>query len=179
VASAGREPVTPSKDGGESPKPLGSIAEKFEAVRERIDRHARRWLARSELLWRFEHRAEIADTFRTLNQFGDTDARMLLLFSDRESFLRVLKQRRIVAKLKSFANIRIEQLPNRDHLLRPLWVQEIFMDRVALELRELRSATEPQHTAPETQHTAPETQHNGTEPQHTRSQPANEGSLAV
>jgi hypothetical protein len=93
------------------------------------DRYARLHLAEVESLWRLEHRAEIADHGRAIDEFGKTGAPMLLLFSEGETMLRILEQ----------PNIKVERLPTRDHLVRPLRIQDAVLDRYSQALVELRA----------------------------------------
>ncbi|HTW13060.1 MAG TPA: alpha/beta fold hydrolase [Solirubrobacteraceae bacterium] len=107
-------------------------------LRYKVDLRARQRLAENEFLWRIDHRSGIAEASRTVDQLGRSGARVHLLFSENELVLRMLDQRRLTAKLQRFPNINLHRLPNRDHTLRPLWIQEMVFDHFARALQELK-----------------------------------------
>jgi alpha-beta hydrolase superfamily lysophospholipase len=120
------------------PPALLTIRDRFERMRHSIDKLARRYAARSELLWRLEHHAETVAVSRRLDQLGNSGARILLLFSENEKLLRMLTRPELAAKLERWPNIEVERIPTPDHLLRPIWAQEMVFDRVDSALRALR-----------------------------------------
>ncbi len=120
------------------PRPLRALSRIITDNLRAADRRARRHLAEVDLLWRLEHRREIADHLRSIEEFGRTGAPILLLFSEGETMLRILEQSKIAAKLREWPNIQVERVPTRDHLLRPLSSQDAVIDRYSQALLDLR-----------------------------------------
>jgi alpha-beta hydrolase superfamily lysophospholipase len=142
AALSGPEAVDAKPVANGPPGRLQLIVDRLEHIRFAIDRHARRQLARIGLLWRLEHRTDLADASETLDQLDSTGAQVLLLLSNNEEelVLRMLMQPKLAAKLRRLPTIQLELLPTRDHNLRPLWIQEIVFDRVSAALEELETA---------------------------------------
>jgi dienelactone hydrolase len=138
IAFAGPETITASPGRERLPRWLQATVNRLRSLRVVVDARARRLLGGSELLWRLDHRGGIADTARTLDQLGKTGVPMLLMFSEGDPMLRILAQPKPAGRLRRWSNIKVEQLPTHDHLLRSLRVQDMFLDRVAVALRELR-----------------------------------------
>jgi alpha-beta hydrolase superfamily lysophospholipase len=138
IAFAGPETIVATPGRQRLPRWLRTTVDRLTSLRVAVDARARRLLGGSELLWRLEHRAGIADAARTLDQLGGTGVPMLLMFSEGEAILRILAQPKPAGRLRRWPNIEVEHLPTHDHLLRSLRVQDMFSDRVAVALRELR-----------------------------------------
>jgi alpha-beta hydrolase superfamily lysophospholipase len=116
---------------------LLAMRDRFGRIRRSIDKLSRHYGARSDLLWRMEHHREIGDVSRAVDQLGGSEARVLLLFSEDEKLLRMLTRPQLVTKLQRWPNIEVERLPTPDHLLRPIWIQNLVFERVDSMLREL------------------------------------------
>jgi dienelactone hydrolase len=138
IAFAGPETITATPSRERLPRWLQASVNRLSSLRVAADARARRLLGRSELLWRLDHRAGIADAARILDQLGSTGVSMLLMFSEGDPMLRILAQPKPAARLRRWPNIEVEQLQTHDHLLRPLRVQDMFFERVAVALRDLR-----------------------------------------
>ena len=124
------------------PRSPGPLAERLGRAGRALDAALRLRLARSELLWRAEHRREIAGLNTRLEALADSGTQMLLLLSEREPLLRMLAHPRCAAKLARCRGLTVEQLPNPDHLLRPLWIQETVADRFVSALLGFASSSE-------------------------------------
>ena len=116
--------------------------------RRRLEAQARHHLARVEILWRLEHRRELSGLRRGLDQLSGSETRMVLLLSDGEQLLRMLDRRRLAGRLAACPNLVVERLPGDDHLLRPLWVQKVVIDRFISALIELQATPCPPTATP-------------------------------
>ncbi len=121
--------------------PLQAAAAAGGRLRRLVDARARSLLARSDLLWRLEHRREIRDLQRGLEQLRRSRTHLLLLLSENEPLLRMLGQPRLRAKLGGCPALTVERLPDGDHLLRPLWIQELVLNRVTAALPEFGASS--------------------------------------
>jgi hypothetical protein len=65
---------------------------------------------------------------------------MVLMLSEGEQLLRMLHGRGLAGRVAACPNLVVERLPGEDHLLRPLWVQRVVIDRFISALLELRAA---------------------------------------
>lgn len=156
TALAGPEALTGEPVAASWPPALQQAADRLGRLRRTLDARARRRLARSELLWSLEHRREIRDLHRRLDQLHGSGTRMLLLLSDNEQLLRMLDRPRLAARLAGCDGLVVERLPDEDHLLRPLWIQELVIRRFTSALLELgaagaRTSTENNLDAPDRQ----------------------------
>jgi pimeloyl-ACP methyl ester carboxylesterase len=140
TAVAGRRALTQTSTSSQLPGALQKLAERLATLRRAAEAEGRRRLAHSDRLWRLEHRREIAGLSRGLTQLQRSDTRMLLLVSEGEPLLRMLDQPRIKAKLDRCANVEVEELPHDDHLLRPLWIQEMVVSRFVSALLDFTSS---------------------------------------
>jgi alpha-beta hydrolase superfamily lysophospholipase len=129
IAIAGPDALLAEAVPSPVPSALRPLAERIAAARRSLDATLRRRLARYDLLWRIEHRREIAGLNARLDALAETGTQMLVLLSQEEPLLRMLERSKPAAKLARCTNITIERLPNDDHLLRPLWIQEIVVER--------------------------------------------------
>ncbi len=93
-----------------------------------------------ELLWRFEHRANISGASKTLDQLDRNGAKVLFLFSGNETVPRILGLSRLAARIDRSPNVALEHLQTGDHNLRPLRIQELVLDRVSSVLRDVSSS---------------------------------------
>jgi pimeloyl-ACP methyl ester carboxylesterase len=123
------------------PRPLLVLADRLSQLFRSFDAEVRRRLAHSDFLWRLEHRRELASLELRLDELAQARVRMLLLLSENEQLLRMLERPKPAAKLARCPRIRVERLPGVDHLLRPLWIQEIVIERFVSTLLEF-AATE-------------------------------------
>jgi dienelactone hydrolase/predicted alpha/beta-hydrolase family hydrolase len=112
------------------------------------DARLRQRLARHELLWRVEHRREIFGLNRRLGELEANGASVLLLLSEGEQLLRMLEHPRTAARLSRCPMVRVERLPDEDHLLRPLWVQEMVVERFVSALLDFTASTAPNPAQP-------------------------------
>jgi pimeloyl-ACP methyl ester carboxylesterase len=100
-----------------------------------------------ELLWRFEHRANISGASKTLDELNQNGARVLFLFSGNETVPRILALSRLAAKIDRSSNVELELLQTGDHNLRPLRIQELVLERVSSVLRDVGASVN--RTTPE------------------------------
>jgi pimeloyl-ACP methyl ester carboxylesterase len=107
-----------------------------------IDAAARRRFAQVDMLWRLAHRAEVAALLAEIHRFGSADARVVLLLGEEEGLVRLLSLHKLAAALHRYPKIKLERLPMRDHLVRPLWAHELVFDHVSLALEEARATVE-------------------------------------
>jgi pimeloyl-ACP methyl ester carboxylesterase len=114
-----------------------------------IDAAARRRLARVDMLWRLAHRAEVATLLAEIHRFGSADARVVLMLGEEEGLVRLLSLHKLAAALHHYPNIKLDRLPMRDHLVRPLWGHELVFDHVSLALEEARTTAERLEAEPE------------------------------
>lgn len=142
IAAAGADALTPEAQPRRLPQPLRQVADAAAGFGRRIDARMRHRLAHSDVLWRIEHRRELAGLVLRLDELAATDTRMLLLLSENEQLLRMLELPGPAAKLSDSTRITVERLPDPDHLLRPLWIQEIVIERFVAALRQLAGADE-------------------------------------
>ncbi len=124
------------------PSPIRATVDRLIHIRYLIEYGARRRLAGFDVLWRMSYRREIAKIAEALEELGDTDAQMFLMFTQGEEILRFLAQPRVAATLQRRRNLDVTMLPSGDHMLRPLWLQELLFGRVCLLLQELRLTVE-------------------------------------
>ncbi len=124
------------------PRPIRTIVDRLVHLRYVIEYSARTRLVDVDLLWRIAYRREIARIAGALDELGKTDARIFMMFTQDEVILRFLAQPRVAARLQRWQNLDVTMLPSRDHMMRPLWLQELLFDRFCLLLRELRSVAE-------------------------------------
>ena len=122
------------------PRPLRALAARVSRLFRSFDAEARRRLAHSGLLWRLEHRRELAGLELRLDELAEARVRVLLLLSENEQLLRMLERPKPAAKLARCSGIRVERLPDEDHLLRPLWIQAIVIERFVSALLEFAAA---------------------------------------
>lgn len=108
-------------------------------LRRAVDARARHALARSDALWRLEHRREIADLRRGLDLLRGSRVHLWLFLTEGEPLLRMLDQPKLRAELDNCPQVTVERLPGHDHLLRPLWIQEIVMERFISALEAFRA----------------------------------------
>jgi alpha-beta hydrolase superfamily lysophospholipase len=141
IAIAGPDALRAESVPSPVPGALRPPAERVAAARRSLDAALRRRLARYDLLWRIEHRREIAGLNARLDALADTGTPMLVLLSQDEPLLRMFERSKPAAKLARCPNIRVERLPNDDHLLRPLWIQEIVAERFVSALLEFSSSS--------------------------------------
>jgi alpha-beta hydrolase superfamily lysophospholipase len=153
IAIAGPDALLAESVPSRLPDALRPPAERLAAARRSLDAMLRRRLARYDLLWRIEHRREIAGLNDRLDALAGTGTQMLVLLSQEEPLLRMFERSKPAAKLARCTNITVERLPNDDHLLRPLWIQEIVAERFVSALLEFSSSSP--HTATEIPGTAP------------------------
>jgi alpha-beta hydrolase superfamily lysophospholipase len=124
------------------PPPIRKIVDRLVHIRYVMEYSARTRLVGFDLLWGIAYRREIAKIAKALDELGDTGARAFLMFTEEEVILRFLAQPRVAARLQRWRNLDVTMLPSRDHMVRPLWLQELLFDRVCLLLRELRLTAE-------------------------------------
>jgi pimeloyl-ACP methyl ester carboxylesterase len=127
TAMAGPEALTASAARHPVHVPTGRLAQ----LRRRLEAKVRMRLAHSDRLWSIEHRREIAELRRGIDRLRRSGTRLLLLLSEDEPLLRMLEQPRFRARLAAAPNVEVTQLPDNDHLLRPLWIQERVAEQVA------------------------------------------------
>jgi dienelactone hydrolase len=149
IAAAGVDALRAEPEPRRLPRPLRPHADRLGRLQRSLDAGTRRWLAHSDLLWRLEHRRELTGLDVRLEELASAQTRMLLLLSDNEQLLRMLERPRPAAGLTRCAGIRVEKLPSQDHLLRPLWVQEIVIERFVEALLEFAAADAPDIETPE------------------------------
>jgi dienelactone hydrolase len=140
IALAGPEAVTPRRAPGAPRGARHRVRERLARACRSVEAQVRRRLAEYDVLWCLEHRAELAGVRHTLDQLDATGRRAVLMLSENEQLLRMLDRPRIAAELARRPSIAVERLPNDDHLLRPLWVQELIIDRFCSALVQLGSA---------------------------------------
>jgi dienelactone hydrolase len=149
IAAAGVDALRAEPEPRRLPRPLRPLADRLGRLQRSLDAGTRRWLAHSDLLWRLEHRRELTGLDVRLEELASAQTRMLLLLSDNEQLLRMLERPRPAAGLTRCAGIRVEKLPSQDHLLRPLWIQEIVIERFVEALLEFAAADAPDYETPE------------------------------
>lgn len=147
IAMVGPDALIDTPATNQLPEALHPLRACLGRMRRSLDAQMRLRLAHSELLWRVEHRREIAGLNQRLDALAGTGTQMLLLLSENEPLLRMLGHSTSAAKLARCDGITVERLPNHDHLLRPLWIQEIVAQRFVSALLEFgpsnrRAATE-------------------------------------
>ncbi len=154
IAVAGPDALLADTPPNRLPRALRPLADRLVRSGRSLDAAARRRLAHSDLLWRIEHRREVRGLCAGLDDLTAGHRRVLLLLSEEEQLLRMLRFRTPAAKLKRCVGLRVETLPDRDHLLRPLRIQELVIDRFVDALTELGAsggpapASAPQHATP-------------------------------
>jgi pimeloyl-ACP methyl ester carboxylesterase len=124
------------------PPPIRKIVDRLVHMRYVIEYGARTRLVGFDWLWRLSYRREIAKIAKAVDELGDTGAQTFLMFTEDEVILRFLAQPRVAARLQRWRHLDVTMLPSRDHMVRPLWLQELLFDRVCLLLRELRLTAE-------------------------------------
>jgi dienelactone hydrolase len=149
IAAAGPDALRAEPAPRRLPRPLWPLADRLGQLQRSLDARTRRGLARSDLLWRLEHRRELAGLDVRLQELASARTRMLLLLSDSEQLLRMLERPKPAAKLTRCTRIRVEKLPSQDHLLRPLWIQEIVIERFVAALLEFATAGAAEIETPE------------------------------
>ena len=140
IALAGPAALVAEPEPSGLPSWLLAVADRVGRTQRSLDAAARRILARSDLLWRIEHRRELAGLSGRLDELAAPRTPMLLLLSSQEQLLRMLARSRVAAKLRRCTGIQVERLPDPDHLLRPLWVQEIVAERFISALLEFSAS---------------------------------------
>ncbi|HWD69911.1 MAG TPA: alpha/beta fold hydrolase [Solirubrobacteraceae bacterium] len=142
IAMVGPDALMDEPAGDQLRQPLRRLAARLGRMRRAFDAELRLLLARSEILWRVEHRREIAGLNERLDALAGMGTQMLLLLSENEPLLRMLEYSTSAAKLARCSGITVEQLPNDDHLLRPLWIQEIVAERFVSALLEFSPSSQ-------------------------------------
>jgi hypothetical protein len=95
-------------------------------------------------MWRLEHRAEIRNVAKILDQLGSAGGQITLILADVERLLRILQQPALTGRLERYPNITVERIPTIDHLLRPLWIQDLAFERAETAMRGLITVAGPQ-----------------------------------
>jgi pimeloyl-ACP methyl ester carboxylesterase len=149
IAAAGPDALRAEPEPRRLPQRLWPLADRVGKLQRSLDAGIRRQLAHSDLLWRLEHRRELAGLDVRLEELASAQTRMLLLLSDNEQLLRMLERPRPAAKLARCTGIRVAKLPSQDHLLRPLWIQEIVIERFVAALLEFATADASETETPE------------------------------
>jgi dienelactone hydrolase len=145
VAIAGPDALVAETAPGQAPVSRPG-ADRLGRLCRRLDAAARRRLARSELLWRLEHRRELSGLGGRLDELAVAGTQMLVLLSRDEPLLRMLRRPGPAGKLARCPAIRIGVLATDDHLLRPLAIQATVIERFVARLTEISSA--PGNTVP-------------------------------
>ncbi|HEX3617418.1 MAG TPA: hypothetical protein VHU61_12815, partial [Solirubrobacteraceae bacterium] len=136
IAAAGADSLRAEPQPRRLPRPLWPLADAAKRLGRALDAHLRRRLAHSDFLWRIEHRRELAGLDLRLDELAVAGTKMLLLLSEDEQLLRMLERPAPAAKLAHSTAITVARLPNPDHLLRPLWIQEIVIKRFVAALEQ-------------------------------------------
>lgn len=135
---AGTEVLSPTV--GRLRPGLRGVVRRLDRMRLVLDAVARRRLANVDWLWRLEHRAEIRNVAKILDELGTGGGQIMLILSDVERLLRILRQPALTRQLARYPNVMVERIPTIDHLLRPLWIQDLVIERVEIAVRALIAA---------------------------------------
>ena len=128
--------VAPRRPRAGIARALAPVTTRVAHACQKLELSARRRLARLSILWRFARRAGAVDAADTLERLAHEGTRVLLLLSEDETVLRLLEQPKLAARVEAIPTVRLQQLPTRDHILRPLPSQAAALRHIAVALRE-------------------------------------------
>jgi alpha-beta hydrolase superfamily lysophospholipase len=139
VVYAGLEAMATERPRQRLPAPLRAMVNRLTLARQTIDMRLRNRLAPIDVLWRLAHRADVGELSKGLDQLGGSGAHVLILLVKSEWMVRLFTKPKLRQQLQRAQNIEVEELNSRDHLLRPLWIQKMLIDRVTLAASEFDS----------------------------------------
>jgi alpha/beta superfamily hydrolase len=98
----------------------------------KVDASGLRWIL---------HLRDVLSAPRALNRIGATGAQIHLLYGEGEFSWEVMQLSGPARRLRRWPNIHVATLPSKDHILRPLRVQDLVRDYVATTLDSVSTAT--------------------------------------